>query len=120
MSSHAGRRGRVGCLVAVLAALTWTTGAHAAGSLPGVDSGHRPGPDLLYAPAASAPQLTNAGIWRAPPILVSGATAERSGEFLYQDFLYDDHGARQAPDPADPRTAGNLFSRPNGTYTYPT
>ena len=42
------------------------------------------------------------------------------GEFLYQDFLYDDHGAAEAPDPTDPRTAGNLFSKPDGTYTYPT
>jgi hypothetical protein len=47
MSTYAGRLGRVGCLVAVVAALTWPAGAHAAGSLPGVASGHRPGPDLL-------------------------------------------------------------------------
>ncbi|MCW2967072.1 MAG: putative penicillin acylase [Solirubrobacteraceae bacterium] len=80
----------------------------------------RPGPDLLYAKAAVAPQLTNAGIWKAPPILVSGTTAYRKGEFLYQDYLYDDHGAQETPDPGDPRTAGDLFSKPNGTYTYPT
>ncbi|HYH59612.1 MAG TPA: hypothetical protein VD790_10400 [Thermoleophilaceae bacterium] len=80
----------------------------------------RPGPDLLYAKRPAAPQLTNRGPWRAKPILVSGATAYRRGEFLYQDFLYDDTGARFAPDPADSRTAGNLFSKPNGTYTYPT
>jgi hypothetical protein len=92
----------------------------AASSLPGVSSGHRPGPDLLYAPPADAPQLTNTGVWQASPILVSGATAYRKGEFLYQDFLYDDHGARQQPDPGDPSAAGNLFSKPNGTYTYPT
>jgi hypothetical protein len=67
-----------------------------------------------------APQLTNTGIWKAQPILVSGSTAYRSGEFLYQDFLYDDHGARQTADPSDPRAAGNTFSKPNGTYTYPT
>jgi predicted esterase len=80
----------------------------------------RPGPDLLYAGAAVAPQLTNSGIWKAPPILVSGTTAYRRGEFLYQDYLYDDHGAQEIPDPSDPRTGGDLFSRPNGTYTYPT
>jgi hypothetical protein len=69
-----------------------------------------------------APQLTNTGPWRANPILVSGATAYRAGEFLYQDFLYDDHGARQVADPLDSRAAnqGDLFSKPNGTYTYPT
>lgn len=82
--------------------------------------GQRPGPDLLYAPPATAPQLENSGIWRAKPIMVSGATAYRQGEFLYQDFLYDDHGARGEADPDDPRGALDLFSEPNGTYTYPT
>ena len=80
----------------------------------------RPGPDLLYEPRPATPQLTNRKPWKAKPILVSGTTAYRKGEFLYQDFLYDDTGARIASDPNDPRTAGNLFSKPNGTYTYPT
>ena len=87
----------------------------------------RPGPAILYAPLADAPQLQNTGIWRAPPILISGAAAYRGGEYLYQDYLYDDHGAR-APgtpadafaDPADRRGSANAgFSQPNGTYTYP-
>src|SRR3954447_22038412 len=87
--------------------------------------GPRPGPDLLYAGPADAPQLENTGIWKAPPILVSGAEAYRDGEFLYQDFLYDDHGANgSARDPGDPRsnagTSSDTFSAPNGTYTYPT
>ena len=82
--------------------------------------GPRPGPDLLYQRAAAAPQLTNRKPWRARPILVSGASAYRGGEFLYQDFLYDDHGARHVPDPGDPRAPDDLFSKPNGTYTYPT
>jgi hypothetical protein len=53
---------------------------------------------------------------------VSGATAYRQGEFLYQDYLYDDHGAHEVPDASDPQSAalGDLFSMPNGTYTYPT
>ena len=72
-------------------------------------------------PVAVAPQLTNAGVWKAPPILVSGATAYRHGEFLYQDFLYDDHGAQDPPgDSFDPESQGDGFSRPAGTYTYPT
>jgi hypothetical protein len=92
-----------------------------AASLPDVDSGHRPGPDVLYAPPASAPQMENDGPWRAPPILVSGATAYRGGEFLYQDFLYDDHGARGAEDPTDPWNGLEfLFSPKHGTLTYPT
>src|SRR4051794_17165588 len=83
--------------------------------------GPRPGPDILYADAPRAPQLENTGDWRAAPILVSGATSYRDGEFVYQDFLYDDHGARGSRrDPNDPRSSGDTFSAPNGTYTYPT
>jgi hypothetical protein len=80
----------------------------------------RPGPDVFYAAPAVAPQLENVGVWSAAPILVSGTSAYRGGEFLYQDFLYDDHGAAEIPDPTDPKSGGNLFSKPNGTYTYPT
>lgn len=83
--------------------------------------GPRPGPDLLYSKAPVAPQLQNAGPWKAPPILISGAEAYRHGEFLYQDYLYDDHGAAGTPDPADPfNAAANLFSPKHGTLTYPT
>jgi len=69
-----------------------------------------------------APQLTNApgSAWEAEPLRVSGASAYRQGEFLYQDFLYDDHGARGQRDPADPRFGDDTFSAPSGTYTYPT
>jgi C-terminal binding-module, SLH-like, of glucodextranase len=83
--------------------------------------GPRPGPDLLYSTAPVAPQLENASPWKAPPILISGAEAYRHGEFLYQDYLYDDHGAAGTPDPADPfNAAANLFSPKRGTLTYPT
>src|SRR5829696_3558080 len=79
----------------------------------------RPGPDILYSAPADAPQLQNQGIWRAPPILVSGATSYRANEFVYQDFLYDDHGANSGQrDPGDPRAGDDVFSQPNGTYTY--
>jgi len=97
--------------------------------------GQRPGPDLLYAGIPDAPQLQNTGVWQAPPILVSGASSYRDCEFVYQDFLYDDHGAKQILDPTDPlilaytaiengnvgaATAASIFAVPNGTYTYPT
>ena len=83
--------------------------------------GPRPGPNILYSAPATAPQLENAGDWHAKPILISGASAYRQGEFLYQDYLYDDHGAQGASrDPGDPRTSNDSFSLPNGTYTYPT
>jgi hypothetical protein len=97
-----------------------------AGALGGATSlyhgpGPRPGPDILYSKPAKAPQLKNAGIWHATPTLVSGTSAYRRGEFLYQDFIYDDHGARGTTrDPNDPRSGGDSFSMPNGTYTYPT
>src|SRR5205823_2967489 len=76
------------------------------GSLP--SGTPRPGPDVLYWPLADAPQLQNTGPWKADPILISGASAYRHGEFLYQDFIYDDAGARG--------TTGTGA----GTYTYPT
>ncbi len=81
----------------------------------------RPGPAMLYRKPARSPQLANAGIWHAKPILISGTSAYRSGEFLYQDFLYDDHGAKgTSRDSGDPRSGADTFSAPNGTYTYPT
>ena len=82
-------------------------------------SGPRPGPDILYQPSAAAPQLSNSIPWRAQPILVSGARAYRQGEFLYQDWLYDDHGAHEVSDPNYPGSSGDLFSKPDGTYDYP-
>jgi hypothetical protein len=90
-------------------------------SLPSVTAGANPGPALLYAGPATAPQLQNSGVWKAAPILTSGAEAYRDGEFLYQDFLYDDHGGAGAPDPTDPFSpVSNLFSPDHGTLTYPT
>ncbi|MFN2611165.1 MAG: hypothetical protein ABR507_09915 [Actinomycetota bacterium] len=90
-------------------------------SLPTVTSGHRPGPDALYLPAADAPQLQNTGPWQAPPILVSGAAEYLNGEHIYQDFLYDDHGAAGGPDLNAPIGANAfLFAPSAGTFTYPT
>ncbi len=104
----------LGCLVLGAAGASADSGSLFSGP------GQRPGPTILYERPTTAPQLTNTGVWRAKPILVSGASAYRRGEFLYQDFLYDDHGAQLTRDPKDPHGAGSLFSPPNGTYTYPT
>jgi len=80
-----------------------------------------PGPPLLYTTAPDAPQFENAGVWQAPPILISGASAYRCGEFLYQDWLFDDRGAAGVLDPNDPHDATSyLFSNKAGTLTYPT
>ncbi len=108
-------------VLACLAAIALSGGAATASGSLYEGPAPRPGPDVLYRPLAKAPQLQNSGIWRANPILISGASAYRRGEFLYQDFLYDDHGARgESRDPGDPRSGGDSFSAPNGTYTYPT
>src|SRR5204862_6858368 len=75
-------------------------------------------PDILYAPLAESPALENTGVWHASPILVSGASAYHSGEFVYQDYLYDDHGAN-----GNGETASQGPAAPGagtwGTYTYP-
>src|SRR3954452_11484711 len=111
-------------LAAALAAGALATAAPVradSASLPSVSSGERPGPTLLYADAPAAPQLENVAPWKAPPILVSGAEAYRDGEFLYQDFLFDDHGATGDQDPNDPfNDVENLFSPKHGTLSYPT
>src|SRR5215218_2474183 len=114
------RRGRPACIAAALGALLAPAPAHADDASLYRGAAPRPGPDILYAAPADAPQLRNSGPWRAQPILVSGAGSYRDGEFVYQDFLYDDHGANGGQrDPGDPRSGDDTFSSPNGTYTYP-
>lgn len=79
-----------------------------------------PGPAILYWPLATAPQLENTGIWAAEPIMISGASVYRTGEFLYQDFLYDDLGAVDSAVALDPLYL--LFATKQagwGTYKYP-
>jgi hypothetical protein len=117
--------------LALAAALALAAGAFGySASLPAREgSTPPPGPSVLYEPLAHAPQLENQGgsIWHAPPILVSGASAYRHGEFVYQGYLYDDHGAKELTDPTNPMispggdpSGGDTFSEPDGTYTYPT
>jgi hypothetical protein len=106
------------------------TASARAGSLPAKEgTGPRPGPPLLYQAPARSPILENEShsIWHAKPLLVSGASAYSKGEFLYQGYLYDDHGAKLVKDPNDPMSSpggdpsgGDAFSEPSGTYTYPT
>lgn len=113
----------VGPAIVAAALVSLVPSARAAtADLPGVASGARPGPDALYAPPPKrVPQLENTGPWKAAPILVSGAQAYRDGEWLYQDFLLDDHGAAGGSDPNDTHgPANNLFSPTDGSVTYPT
>jgi hypothetical protein len=120
------------CLFSLLAALIVASAASAAKnpSLPAKEGASPPpGPAVLYQPVAQAPQLENApnSGWRAKPILISGASAYRHGEFVYQGYVYDDHGAKELVDPTNPMispggdaSGGDSFSEPDGTYTYPT
>ncbi len=124
-------RARLTVISAALATLLVAAGQHAialdprpdghglepatAASLPSVSGGARPGPDVLYAPAPAAPQLENRDPrFTAEPLLVSGTEAYVDGEYLYQDFLYDDYGAN-----TDGQGAGSLSARA-GDITYPT
>src|SRR5436305_1396308 len=123
-----------GALALVSAALIWAAAVPGSAvasskSLPHVrGSATQPGPAALYQPLAKAPQLESAprSGWRAKPILISGASAYRKGEFLYQGWIYDDRGAKEATDPSNPMhspggdaSGGDLFSAPDGTYDYP-
>ncbi|MBA2545840.1 MAG: hypothetical protein H0V15_03085, partial [Solirubrobacterales bacterium] len=69
--------------------------AHAV--LPSVSSGQAPGPPILYEARPNAPQLQASGPFAASPLLVSGTDAYAGGEYLYQDYLFDDRGADTAP-----------------------
>jgi len=73
-----------------------------------------PGPAALNDPPPRSPQMENTGVWEADPILISGASAYRDGEFLYQDYLYDDRGATTNGN------AGSTQLARSGRYTYPT
>jgi prolyl oligopeptidase family protein len=77
----------------------------------------RPGPPLLYAKAPHVPQLENRAPFHARPLLVSGTDAYRGGEYLYQDFLYDDHGADTGASVTQPGVAD--FSPASGDALYP-
>ena len=117
-----GRSAKAVCTswLAGLALLALAQGASAASSLPKKQgTAPPPGPAVLYEPLAVSPQLTNAprSGWNAKPILISGASAYRKGEFLYQGYVYDDHGAKEVTDPSNPMhspggdsSGGDLFS----------
>jgi hypothetical protein len=105
-----------GCLLAA-GLLLLAAPAAQAGSLPRVSSGKLPGPPLLYAKAPHVPQLENHAPFRARPLLVSGTDAYRDGEYLYQDYLFDDHGADTGANVSPPGVSG--FSPASGDKLYP-
>lgn len=89
--------------------------------MPTVNSGALPGPPALYREPAVAPQLRNSRPFRAKPLLVSGSDAIRLGEYVYQDYLFDDYGANTVPGPGN-RTSpdSDIASPTDGDAFYPT
>ncbi len=91
-----------------------------AGSLPEVKSGERPGPPLLYKKPPKASPLSVKAPFAARPLLVSGTDAYRDGEYLYQDYLFDDHGADTQPGLGSQPPGADSFSPTGGDAFYPT
>src|SRR4051812_13946718 len=92
-----------------------------AASLPSVPSGEPPGPPLLYKPPPASRALSVHAPFTASPLLVSGTDAYRDGEYLYQDYLFDDRGADTAPGPGTRFENGRNASGPTaGDVVYPT
>ena len=86
------------------------------------DGSPAPGPDVLYEDPVTAPQFENGQGWKADPLLVSGAEAYDHGEYLYQDWVYDDYGANlddTDATPPEPPTSTSLDD-PVGDVVYPT
>jgi len=82
----------------------------------------RPGPEVLYDSPAVAPQFENGDGWEADPLLVSGATGYDGGEFRYQDWIYDDHGADTSPTRTPPteQPSNTVYGGATGDVVYPT
>jgi hypothetical protein len=108
--------------LALLGVLALTAPAAEAASLPAGGDGERPGPPLLYEAPPKVPQLSNRAPFAADPLLVSGTDAYRDGEYLYQDYLFDDRGANTAAGAGTrPKTGNNYgFAPTAGDYLYPT
>lgn len=81
-----------------------------------------PGPQALYREPAAAPQFENTGPWDADPLRSCGRDAYVDGEYLFQDFIYDDNGANTSPagDPPNPAPASHAFGPMSGDLVYPT
>jgi hypothetical protein len=80
------------------------------------------GPAMLRAGPAHPPQLDVTAPFRAAPLLVSGTDGYRDGEFVYQDYLLDDHGADTTPGLGSSATwsSAPLFAPAGGDVLYPT
>jgi hypothetical protein len=69
---------------------------------------------------ATAPQLGVAAPFAAPPLLISGTDAYRDGEYLCQDYLFDDRRRRHRAFEGSERANTATFSPSAGDVLYPT
>jgi hypothetical protein len=91
-----------------------------ASSLRTVPTGQPPGPPLLYRSPPRSP-LSVRPPFAAAPLRVSGTDAYRRGEYLYQDYLFDDRGADTVPGPGARFENGRNLAAPTaGDVFYPT
>jgi pimeloyl-ACP methyl ester carboxylesterase len=83
----------------------------------------RAGPDALYGEHPTPPLLQHGPGWEADPLLVAGTDGYSDGEYLYQDHVFDDHGADVSPMYAEPpdgaKAVGGVYQQPTGDYYYP-
>lgn len=81
-----------------------------------------PGPPALYRDQPTPPQFENTDPWSADPLRVCGTDAYVDGEYLFQDFIYDDNGANTTPTIAPPNPApdSHTFGPMSGDVVYPT
>jgi hypothetical protein len=78
---------------------------------------------VLHEDLVTAPQFENGDGWAASPLLVCGADAYVDGEYCYQDYIFDDHGANttDTPLPPHPGLTGRTVNGPTiGDLVYPT
>lgn len=114
----------LGATGAGLAGIGSATGATRCAPRDAEKTGPPPGPEALQTPqpvgGAHAPDPGTG--WAAAPLLVSGAEAHVDGEYLYQDYVYDDNGANTTTVPVGPNPEPNndTFSPPTGDVVYPT
>lgn len=108
-------------MIAAMLMAAPVAGAAPPESLPDGRYGQRPGPPLLYDEPPTAPELSVDRPFSARPLLVSGTDAYRDGEYLYQDYLFDDHGADTNPGMGnnDQKPGPDDFSPAAGDVTYP-
>lgn len=91
-----------------------------ASSLRTVRTGQRPGPSLLYRSPPRSP-LSVRPPFASAPLRVSGTDAYRRGEYLYQDYLFDDRGADTVSGPGARFEGGRNAASPTaGDVFYPT